>query len=73
MDTELTERLIELEIKVVFQDELLEKLNQTIILQQQQLDLLQAQLKLLYQTTHKNQQDNEEQPYSLFEELPPHY
>ena len=70
---ELNKRLIELEIKLVFQDELLEKLNQTVIRQQQQLDLLQGQLKLVYQTANKNQQDSKETGYSLFEELPPHY
>ncbi len=73
MDDELNKRLVELEIKLVFQDELLEQLNQTIIRQQQQLDLLQGQLKLVYQTANKNQQDHKETGYSLFEELPPHY
>lgn len=45
MDT----RLNNLEVKLAFQDDLLESLNRIVAEQQQQLDLLQEELCLLYQ------------------------
>ncbi|MDO4433236.1 MAG: SlyX family protein [Alysiella sp.] len=71
-DTE--NRITELEIRVAFQDELLANLNDTIVQMRETLDLQQAQLRLLY---HKlqNQADtaSNNKPYSLIEEVPPHY
>ena len=45
----MEERITELEIKISFQEELLDTLNQTVVRQQQQLDLLQQQMRVLYQ------------------------
>lgn len=73
MDNINIERIDELEIKVAFQDELLEKLNQIIIKQQQQIDLLQSQLYILYRIQSDKSETSKNAPYSLFEELPPHY
>ena len=42
-------RITDLEVKLAFQDDLLEALNQTVAQQQQQIGLLQAQMRLLYQ------------------------
>ncbi len=42
-------RLTNLEVKLAFQDDLLESLNRIVAAQQQQLDLLQQELRLLYQ------------------------
>ena len=44
MDTRLTN----LEVKVAFQDDLLESLNQVVASQQRQLDLLQGEVRMLY-------------------------
>ena len=42
-------RLNDLETKVAFQDELLETLNTIVAEQQQQLDLIQRELRLVYE------------------------
>lgn len=66
----IEQRLIELEIKAAFTEDLVESLNQTIIRQQGQIDLLIRELLQL------RQQAQDAQPAgirSLREELPPHY
>ena len=44
MDKELEQRLIDLEIKFSYQNELLEELNQIVIRQQKEIDLLTKEL-----------------------------
>ncbi|GAB7545692.1 SlyX family protein [Cupriavidus sp. 8B] len=64
-------RLTELEIKVAFQDDLLDTLNLAVARQQRQIDLLQEQLQALYQQMRSSGTgggDNGPQ-----HELPPHY
>lgn len=64
-------RLIDLEIKVAFQEDLIETLNLTVARQQQQLDLLQAQFRALYQQVRAAAPAGaESQPQH---EIPPHY
>ena len=72
-DSDILTRLEELEIKQVFCDDLVETLNQTVVRQQQEIQQLQSQLKLLIEQMLKTQDNVKETPYSLFEELPPHY
>lgn len=69
----LTERLIEAEIKLALQDELLEALNRRMAELQAQLDLQQAQLRLLYQQGMDKGGDGRDEPRSLFDDIPPHY
>ncbi|WP_174875722.1 SlyX family protein [Vogesella oryzae] len=64
-------RLTELEIKVALQDELLDALNLTIARQQQQIDLLQEQLRHLYRMQQAGSQLDGQG--SLRDEIPPHY
>ncbi|MCQ4145303.1 MULTISPECIES: SlyX family protein [Vogesella] len=64
-------RLIELEIKVALQEDLLDALNLTVTRQQQQIDLLQEQLRHLYQLQQGASQD--ENVGSLRDDIPPHY
>lgn len=64
-------RLTELEIKVALQDDLLDALNLTITRQQQQIDLLQEQLRHLYRMQQAGNQHDEQR--SLRDEIPPHY
>ena len=45
----LEARIVELEIKTAFQEDLLETLNGIVTRQEQQIDLLQKQFKALYQ------------------------
>lgn len=64
-------RLTELEVKLAFQDDLLDTLNLTVTRQQQQIDLLQQQLRLLYQQMRSN--DPGQDPTRPQHEIPPHY
>lgn len=64
-------RLTELEIKLALQDELLDALNLTVVRQQQQLDMLQEQLRHLYRMQQAGNQQDEQG--SLRDDLPPHY
>jgi SlyX protein len=68
MDAE--SRIAELEIKLAYSEDLLDTLNTTVFRQQQQIDLLQEQLRVL------RQQFNDSMPAeqgSLRDEIPPHY
>lgn len=63
-------RIAELEIKLAYSEDLLDTLNTTVFRQQQQIDLLQEQLRML------RQQFNDSMPgeqRSLRDEIPPHY
>lgn len=64
-------RLTNLEVKVAFQDDLLETLNQVVADQQRQIDLLQGEIRVLYDQLKAVQpslvaMQSEESP-------PPHY
>ncbi|GJG94546.1 SlyX family protein [Cupriavidus pauculus] len=65
-------RLTDLEIKVAFQEDLIETLNLTVARQQQQIDLLQAQFRLLYQQVRAAAPADAETS-SPQHEIPPHY
>ncbi len=71
--SDLEDRLVELEIRVALQDDLLDELNHTIAKMRETLDLQQEQLRLLYNKIQQNQETHTEKPYSLAEEVPPHY
>lgn len=68
----MEDRLTELEIKLAFQDELLESLSQTVARQQQEIELLQAQMRLLYQQMNKAN-DGTATGAGPQHEIPPHY
>lgn len=70
---ELTQRITELEIQTALQGELIDSLNDTVAQMRQTLDLQQAQLKLLYRRIQDKSQDSDQEPYSLRDEIPPHY
>ncbi|WP_037585624.1 SlyX family protein [Stenoxybacter acetivorans] len=64
-------RLEELEIRVAWQEDLLESLSDTVARLQETLSLQQAQLRLLYQRLpEKNEWAN---PARAEDEIPPHY
>ena len=70
----MEDRLTELEIKMSLNEDLLEELNRTVFRQQQQIDLLQEQLRLLYARMTVGNETGESAPArSLREEIPPHY
>lgn len=69
--SEWEERLVELEIRLALQDELLHSLNDTVAKLNDTLALQQVQLRLLYQRSMDKGQDDK--PYRLIDEIPPHY
>ncbi|OWY37222.1 SlyX protein [Xenophilus sp. AP218F] len=73
MDTNTDNRLEALEVRLAFQDELLDALNATVARQQKELDLLQQQIRLLYQQFRNAQPDGSAPGHSLRDEIPPHY
>lgn len=63
-------RITELEIKLGLGEEHVEELNRAVFQQQQQIDLLQAQIRELYRLMQSAAGD---EPRSAREEIPPHY
>ena len=68
--THIDQRLMDLEIKVCFTEDLVEQLNQTIFQQQQQIDALIREVRQLRQQTPDGGTGGFR---SLRDELPPHY
>lgn len=66
----MEKRLNELEAKLVFAEDLIDTLNQTVIRQQDQIDSMQQQLRLLHQRLQEALPDETRTPR---DELPPHY
>jgi SlyX protein len=66
----MEDRITELETKLAFAEDLLDSLNQTVVRQQEQLDLVQQQLRLLNQRLQDIQPPESR---SLRDEIPPHY
>ena len=62
--------IMELEIKLGLTEDHLEELNRTVFRQQQQIDLLQAQMRELYQLT---QPEAPGEPRNPRDDIPPHY
>lgn len=63
-------RITELEIKLGLSEDHLEELNRTVFRQQQQIDLLQAQIRELYQLL---QPAGTGEPRNPRDDIPPHY
>lgn len=67
---QLEVRIMELEVKASYTDDLLEELNMTIYRQQQQIDALLNEVRQLRQQVPEAGQAA---PGNLRDELPPHY
>jgi SlyX protein len=63
-------RINELEAKLVFAEDLLEELNRTVYRQQQQIDMLQRQMRELREQLAASAPA---EGRSLRDEIPPHY
>lgn len=63
-------RIAELEIKLGHCEDSIDELNRTVFRQQNQLDLLQAQMRELYRIAPS---DGSAENRSSREEIPPHY
>ncbi|WP_309678767.1 SlyX family protein [Polaromonas sp.] len=68
--TDTEQRLIDLEIKASFAEDLLERLDQVIIRQQQQIDSL---LREVADLRERSPAPDTGEPRSLRDDLPPHY
>lgn len=66
----LEARVEALEIKLAYSEDLLDTLNTTVYRQQQQLDLLQEQMRMLRQQVTEAMPGEQR---SLRDEIPPHY
>ena len=66
----LEARVMDVEVKASYADDLLEQLNLTIYRQQQQIDLLINEVRQLRQQVPEGGQHS---PGNLRDELPPHY
>jgi SlyX protein len=63
------QRLIELEIKIAYQEDLLQELNKIIAQQQQQILLLEKTCQLLHERMNSFRLENNDEG----NEQPPHY
>ena len=70
MTNPIEERLTQLEVKASFAEDLLDKLDQIIIRQQDQIDRLESEVQWLRQQAP---QEDMASPRNLRDELPPHY
>ena len=70
MTNPIEERLTQLEVKASFAEDLLDKLDQIIIRQQDQIDRLTREVQWLSQQSPR---DAATEPRDLRDELPPHY
>lgn len=68
--SDLKNRVVELEIKISHQEDTIEQLNQILIEQQNSMDMLLEQQKVLHQQITKLQDSN---PKEGIEPPPPHY
>lgn len=77
MDSQLDSQLAELEIKLNLAEDAIDALNHSLFRQQQQIDLLQAQIRELYrqgQTTHSAETvEPFNHPTDPRADIPPHY
>lgn len=67
----MEERFIKIESKLALAEDLLDTLNQTVFRQQQQIDRLQQQIRLLYE--QMNGAADAAERRDPREEIPPHY
>lgn len=63
-------RLTEIEAKLSFAEDMIDTLNTTVFRQQERIDLLERQLRLLHQQIQALQPEEER---DLRDEIPPHY
>ena len=67
----LEDRLVDLEVKAAYADDLLDQLSDQIYRQQQQIDLLLSELRLL--RDRMPEAGSTGAPRNLRDDIPPHY
>lgn len=73
MNSGVDARIDELEAKLSFADDQLDQLNKVIFRQQEQMERLQAQLRLLMQHMQPAELSEFSDRHDLRDEIPPHY
>lgn len=74
LESTFSARIDDLQVKVAFQDDLVESLNQMVASQQRTILDLQQQMQVLYQRVESYQNgDTEVEPFNPLTEIPPHY
>lgn len=68
----MEDRIVTLESKLCLTEDLLDELNRTVWRQQEQIDQLQAQIRLLYRQMQAPAESGAEKR-DLRDEIPPHY
>ena len=66
----MEDRLNEIEIKISYNEDLLDELNRTVFRQQQQIDALIAEMRTLRDQVRTAEPA---EPRNLRDEIPPHY
>jgi SlyX protein len=66
-------RLAELELKLSLAEDTVDALNRTVFRQQQQIDLLQAQMRDLYRQLQSTDAAHTSGQANPRDEIPPHY
>jgi len=69
----MEDRLIQLESKLCISEDLLEELNLVVFRQQQQIDQLQEQIRLLFRLMQQGSGPDSPEKRDLRDEIPPHY
>jgi SlyX protein len=69
----MDQRLIAIESKLALAEDLLDTLNTTVYRQQEQIDSLQQQIRVLYQQLQQSAVSGSAEKRDLREEIPPHY
>jgi SlyX protein len=67
------ERIIELEIKLAYQEDLLQTLNNIVGEQQQQIQRLEKTCQMLYERMKSLSSENRGNNGGIIDEVPPHY
>ncbi len=74
LESTFSARIDDLQVKVAFQDDLVESLNQMVASQQRTILDLQQQMQVLYQRVESYQNgDTGVEPFNPLTEIPPHY
>lgn len=70
----MDDRLTELEIRLSMTEDVVDELNRTVYRQQERIDLLQEQLRLIYRQMQAGTTPSDSsEPRNLRDEIPPHY
>ena len=69
----LEARVVELEVKAAFHEDLLETLNDVVTRQAQQIDMMEKQIKALYEQIQAQDQSPGGNDGNPHHEIPPHY